>query len=190
MENPITVLERWTMCFSSYKNCKLKIKLWWVEAHKRKKNKLYKNKVYFVHRTYFQHLGFISIYSVFNKLSAYERTLLHTLLLLVFKIVESLQCIPTQFLGSILWGIIPFTWKGNNTILNILIPCVAANSMIKQNMCDIKILWLIGLWPENWPSFFQYTQLQLKANVLSIFASWIQFLPHMYRKSSCLRRCQ
>ena len=77
MENPITVLERWTMCFSSYKNCKLKIKLWWVEAHKRKKNKLYKNKVYFVHRTYFQHLGFISIYSVFNKLSEYIYILRH-----------------------------------------------------------------------------------------------------------------
>ena len=87
----------------------------------------------------------INFQNIYIYTSTYERTLLHTLLLLVFKIVESLQCIPTQFLGSILWGIIPFTWKGNNTILNILIPCVATNSMIKQNMCDIKILWLIGL---------------------------------------------
>ena len=35
---PQTVLERWTMCFSSYQNRKLKEKLWWVEARKGKKN--------------------------------------------------------------------------------------------------------------------------------------------------------
>ena len=32
-----TVLERRTMCFSSYKNRKLKVKLWWVGACERKK---------------------------------------------------------------------------------------------------------------------------------------------------------
>ena len=37
MEIPRTVLERWTLCFSSYKNHKLKLKLWWVGARKRKK---------------------------------------------------------------------------------------------------------------------------------------------------------
>ena len=31
-----TVLERWNLCFSSYKNCKLKVKPWWVGAHERK----------------------------------------------------------------------------------------------------------------------------------------------------------
>ena len=34
---PYTVLERRTLCFSSYKNRKLKVKLWWVEARERKK---------------------------------------------------------------------------------------------------------------------------------------------------------
>ena len=36
MENP-TVLEWQTLCFSSYKNHKWKVKLWWVVAHERKK---------------------------------------------------------------------------------------------------------------------------------------------------------
>ena len=34
--NP-TILERRTLCFSSYKNRKLKVKLWWVGARERKK---------------------------------------------------------------------------------------------------------------------------------------------------------
>ena len=34
---PHTVSERWISCFSSYKNCKLKVKLWWVRAQERKK---------------------------------------------------------------------------------------------------------------------------------------------------------
>ena len=33
-----TLLERRTLHCSSYKNCKLKVKLWWVGAHERKKN--------------------------------------------------------------------------------------------------------------------------------------------------------
>ena len=32
-----TVLERRTLCFSSYRNCKLKVKVWWVGARERKK---------------------------------------------------------------------------------------------------------------------------------------------------------
>ena len=36
MENP-TVFERRTLCFSSYKNSKLKVKLWWDGAYKIKK---------------------------------------------------------------------------------------------------------------------------------------------------------
>ena len=34
VENPLTVLERRTLCFSSY--CKLKVKLWWAGARERK----------------------------------------------------------------------------------------------------------------------------------------------------------
>ena len=33
---PHTVFERWILCFSSYKNRKLKVKLWWVGAPERK----------------------------------------------------------------------------------------------------------------------------------------------------------
>ena len=32
-----TFLERRILCFSSYKNCKLKLKQWWVGPHKRKR---------------------------------------------------------------------------------------------------------------------------------------------------------
>ena len=34
---PHTVLERWTLCFSSFKNHKLKVKLWWVGTRERRK---------------------------------------------------------------------------------------------------------------------------------------------------------
>ena len=34
---PQTVLKRRTLCFNSYKNRKLKVKLWWVGARERKK---------------------------------------------------------------------------------------------------------------------------------------------------------
>ena len=37
MEIPNIVLERWTLCFSSYKNPKTKVKLWWFGARERKK---------------------------------------------------------------------------------------------------------------------------------------------------------
>ena len=36
-----TVLERRNLCFSSYENCKLKGKLWWAEACKRKKREFF-----------------------------------------------------------------------------------------------------------------------------------------------------
>ena len=37
IKNPHTISERRNLCFSSYKNCKLKIKLWWVGAREKKK---------------------------------------------------------------------------------------------------------------------------------------------------------
>ena len=33
---PHTVLEKWTICFSLYKNCKIKVKLWWIGDHQGK----------------------------------------------------------------------------------------------------------------------------------------------------------
>ena len=49
MENPP---QRRNLCFSSYKNPKLKVKLWWVEARERKKEKIFST-VYFVRREFF-----------------------------------------------------------------------------------------------------------------------------------------
>ena len=91
---PHTVLERRTLCFSLYKNCKLKIKLWWVGARERKKRSFFVPFISF-EGNFLQDLCFISMYSVLNTHSeyTYQKTLLHTLLLLVFKILESLQCI-------------------------------------------------------------------------------------------------
>ena len=36
------VLERQTLCFSSYRNCKLKVRLWWVRAHEKRGYFLYR----------------------------------------------------------------------------------------------------------------------------------------------------
>ena len=94
---PHTVLERRTLYFRSYKNRKLKVKLWWVGARERKMREFFvpfilsegnffeicvlsQCIVYWIH---FQNISTLT----------YEKTILHTLLLLVFKIVESLQSI-------------------------------------------------------------------------------------------------
>ena len=44
---PHIVLERRTLCFSSYKNRKLKVKLWWVGAHKRKERTYFVPLIYY-----------------------------------------------------------------------------------------------------------------------------------------------
>ena len=97
---PYTVLERRTLCFTSYKNRKLKAKLWWDGACERKQ------RIFFVPLTlsngnliwqrfvflpqcilYWMHFQNIHTFT-------YQKTLLHTLLLLlIFKMVESIQCI-------------------------------------------------------------------------------------------------
>ena len=38
MENHKTVLKRWTLCFSSYRDYELKVKLWWVGASEGKES--------------------------------------------------------------------------------------------------------------------------------------------------------
>ena len=72
-EIPHTVLERRFLCFSSYKNHKLKVKLWWVRAHERKKRifctvilsegnifKIYVLSQYIVHWIHFQNIYFFT----------------------------------------------------------------------------------------------------------------------------------
>ena len=76
-------------------------------------NKIIFCTVNFIRREFFKDLCFISMYSVLNTLSEYTcfyilKTLLHTLLLLVFKIVESLQLLQTYELApKTLWLLIP-----------------------------------------------------------------------------------
>ena len=36
-KTPHTLLEKWTLCFSSYKHCESEVKLWWVEFAKEKR---------------------------------------------------------------------------------------------------------------------------------------------------------
>ena len=91
------VLERRTLCFSSYKNRKLKVKLWWVGARKRKKRAFFVP--FILSEGNFFNICVLSqciVYWIhFQNIHtfAYQKTLLHTLLLLVFKMLENLQCI-------------------------------------------------------------------------------------------------
>ena len=63
------ILEGWTMCFSSYKNCELKVKLWWVGARERKMSAVFVT--FILPEGNFFNICFISMYSVLNKLSEY-----------------------------------------------------------------------------------------------------------------------
>ena len=74
-EIPHTFLERRSLCFSSYKNCKLKVKLLWVRARERKKKAIF--------------VSLILSKGIFT----YQTSLPHTRLWLAFKIVECLWCI-------------------------------------------------------------------------------------------------
>ena len=118
---PHTVLERRTLCFSSYKNRKLKVKLWWVGARERKKmaffvpfilseRKLFKIRVLSQYIVYWIHFQNIRTFT-------YLKTLLHKLLLLVFKIVESIQC-----------------------ILNLIFPIKSFFYLTKKSRQNLKIL--------------------------------------------------
>ena len=91
---PHTVLVRPNLCFSSNKNRKLKLRL--VGASKRKKRALFVPhissggsffKIYVLSQciVYWIHFQIIHTFT-------YQKTFLHTLLLLAFKIVESLPC--------------------------------------------------------------------------------------------------
>ena len=85
-----TLLERWTLCFSSYKNCKLKVKPWRVGAQERKK------RAFFVRFILFERI-FLNI-CVLSQCTVYwihfrntHTFTYHTFHLFVF--VESLPCI-------------------------------------------------------------------------------------------------
>ena len=91
-----TVLERWTLCFGSYKNCELKVKLWWVGAHKRIKRAFLFFVTFILSEGNLFNICFFSQCIVYwinfqNMYTfAYQKALPHTLLLVVFKIIKSL----------------------------------------------------------------------------------------------------
>ena len=99
-ETNLVLLERPTLCFSSNKNRKLKVKLWWVGASERKKRAFLVPfilsegnffKIYVLSQCIVYWMQFQNIHTF-----TYEKTLLHILLLLVSKIVENLQWILRQ----------------------------------------------------------------------------------------------
>ena len=91
---PHTVSERRTLCFCSYKNSKLNVKLW---AREKKKEGIFRT-VYFVWRKNFKtcvlsqcivyRINFQNIHTFTN-----QKNITSYNFLLVFKIVKSLQCI-------------------------------------------------------------------------------------------------
>ena len=76
------VLERWTLCFSSYKNRKLKVKLWWVGACKREKRAFFVPPIY--SEGNFLNICVLSQYIVYwihfrnTHTFTYQKELLHT----------------------------------------------------------------------------------------------------------------
>ena len=98
---PHIVLERRNLFFNSRKNRKLKVKLWWVGARERQKRAfLYR---FFLPKGNFFKICFLSqcivYWTCFQNIHtfAYQKTLLHTTLLLISKIVERLQSILKSY---------------------------------------------------------------------------------------------
>ena len=94
---PETGLETQTLCFSLYKNWELKVKLWWVGELAKEKRvhflySLFCPKNYFLTCVLSQCIVYWIDFQNIHTFT-YQKTLLRKLLLLVFKIVESLQCI-------------------------------------------------------------------------------------------------
>ena len=69
---PHTPLGRWTLCFRSCKNCKLKVKLWRVGARERKNSVFCNVSLFcFLSAGYFFSICVLSVSSVLSKLSEY-----------------------------------------------------------------------------------------------------------------------
>ena len=116
------------MCFSLDKNCKLKVKLWWAETHKRKKRVFFVTFILtegnFFNICVLSHCLVYWIYFKNINTFTYQKTLLHPLLLLVFKFVESLQCILIYYIKQVVGQLF---FKGKNNFM--------------QAIWNIKLLW-------------------------------------------------
>ena len=102
-----TVLERWTLCFGSDKNRKLKVKLWWVGARKRKMRAIFVP--FILSEGIFLTFVFIPMYNVLNTLSKYtyfyiSKNITSCTFLFVLKNIESLHCI-LNLIQTKLWNI-------------------------------------------------------------------------------------
>ena len=99
---PCTVLERQTLCFSSYKNRKIKVKLWWVGACERKKRAFFV--LFILSEGIFVNICVLSqciVYWIhFENIHTftYQKNITSCSFWLVFKVVESLQCILKSYL--------------------------------------------------------------------------------------------
>ena len=101
---PHIVLERQTLCLSLYKSRTLKLKLQWVGARERKRG-------HFLSRLFYLKEAFFKIWVIsqcivhwihFQNIHAftYKKTLLHAILLLVFKIFENLKSNHLAYIGA------------------------------------------------------------------------------------------
>ena len=111
MENKHTILEKQILCFSSKKNRKLKGKRWWIGACNRKKRAFFvpfilfegnffntcvlsQCIVYWIHFQNIHTYTYICMYMYIHTEYTYiSKSITPYIFLLVFKIVESLQCI-------------------------------------------------------------------------------------------------
>ena len=90
-----SLLERRTMCFSSYKNCELKIRLWWVASCERKKITFFEMfifsdwncyNIYFLFQFVVYSINSDNIYTF-----TYQKTLLDKLFCLLLKSSKALS---------------------------------------------------------------------------------------------------
>ena len=95
-----TVLERRTFRFSSYKNRKSKLRLWWVGARERKKRA--SSVPFILSEGDFFYMGTLSI-KIYILVDIKKHYFMH--FLLVFKIVESPQCIFNTQIQLTFWEI-------------------------------------------------------------------------------------
>ena len=114
MENPTHSFRERNLVLQLIKKSQIKSKTVMNWSLRKKKEDIFCT-VYFVRRNlFFKHLCFISMYSILNTLSEFKyfyisKILLHTLLLLVLKIVESAHCIFKMIGRSILWAFLEMT---------------------------------------------------------------------------------
>ena len=95
MKNPIHCFERRGLYFSSYKNCKLKVKLWWVGVCKRKKRAFFVP--FILSEGIFFNICVLSYFVVYWIQFQNTHTFPHFLHFLSINIIENLQCILFLF---------------------------------------------------------------------------------------------